>query len=129
MKQRIKELKEQAKTDPTKAEELKNIQQQKKQKRKTGSPPEASMADSNQGDQPEMSGKTLKEQEPKPEKTRAEQMIQVISELFEQLQAEKYIKISPQKFYEVLNHQQMNIEDLTKSLKLLEHFIGLMEQN
>jgi hypothetical protein len=46
-------LKVQAKVDPSKAEELKNIQQEKRQltkRSKGGSPHEASMADSNQGD-------------------------------------------------------------------------------
>ena len=88
------------------------------------------MADSNQGDQPEMSGTKVKEQDPKPEKTRGERMLQVISELFEQLHAEKALRITPQQFYEIINvNNHQSLEDLTKSLKYLEHFTGMMEQN
>ena len=88
------------------------------------------MADSNQGDQPEMSGKTVKEQEIKPDKTREEKMVQVISELFEQLHAEKNLRITPQQFYGIINvNNHQSLEDLAKSLKLLEHFIAIMEQN
>lgn len=70
---------------------------------KNGSPPEASMADSNQGDQPEQnmviqSAKTSKVDQPevKPEKSRGDKMVQVITELFLALEADKTFRISPQ---------------------------------
>ena len=73
-------------------------------------------------------GKTAKEQEIKPEKTRGEKMVQVISELFEQLHAEKTFRITPQQFYEIINvNNHQGLDDLTKSLKLLEHFTDIMQ--
>lgn len=98
MKQRIKELKEQAKTDPSKAEELKNIQQQKRQMTKksnknAGSPQDESMANSNQGDQTNgvveqsviqsaISAKQIPEPEIKPEKPRdgSDKMLMVVTD-------------------------------------------------
>ena len=88
------------------------------------------MADSNQGDQPEMmiQPSKPKEQEVKPEKTRNEKLVQAIAELYEPLQGENVFKVNAKKFCEIIDsHTHKGMDDLKKSLHYLDHFKSLLD--